>query len=268
MFDAAPEPPVAKLITGMPAEEAAAMLPRIFNLCRAAQGAAARLAFGLESDGAALAASLTEEIAREHRAFLTVILPARLNLAPLSMARFPESPAAFDAFLSSDHGLAPLFSKIEALFGAAGAAHPPDLPPGSVPASGAWENSAALRRRADPVMEHIEARYGRGPLWRLAGRAIDFRHCLSGNLPAPALPEPGFAITPAARGVYAIRAITMAGRVTAFSRVTPTDHMLAEGGVISRSLAALPAERRNLAPLLIAVLDPCRNVMLKEAAHA
>lgn len=111
MFDAAPEPPVAKLITGMPAEEAAAMLPRIFNLCRAAQGAAARLAFGLESDGAALAASLTEEIAREHRAFLTVILPARLNLAPLSMARFPESPAAFDAFLSSDHGLAPLSQK-------------------------------------------------------------------------------------------------------------------------------------------------------------
>ena len=43
----APVLPVADMVVGQTPEDAAAMLPRLFNLCRVAQGIAARAAFDL-----------------------------------------------------------------------------------------------------------------------------------------------------------------------------------------------------------------------------
>ena len=53
-----------------------------------------------------------------------------------------------------------------------------------------------------------------------------------------------------------------------FLRVTPTDHMLAPGGMLEGALAALPADRAGLAPLVLDILDPCRKVMLGRIHHA
>ena len=70
----------------------------------------------------------------------------------------------------------------------------------------------------------------------------------------------------AARGSYAVAATVTDGKVTGFSRVTPTDHLLATDGILDRSLAALPALKSGYAPLLLDILDPCTPVALEEAA--
>jgi hypothetical protein len=87
-------------------------------------------------------------------------------------------------------------------------------------------------------------------------------------LPRPAQVGGGRALVPAARGLYAVAARVEGGRVAAFARVTPTDHLLAPGGVLDRSLAALPADRGALAPLLLDILDPCSPVQVMEAEDA
>ncbi|MCE8440702.1 HupK protein, partial [Rhodovulum sulfidophilum] len=58
------------------------------------------------------------------------------------------------------------------------------------------------------------------------------------------------------------------GRVSSFRRWTPTDHLLARGGVLERALASLPRARVELAPLVVDILDPCLPVHFEEAADA
>ncbi len=69
--------------------------------------------------------------------------------------------------------------------------------------------------------------------------------------------EAGVAAVQAARGAYALRLVQEGGVVTAIARRTPTDHQLAPGGPLERALAALPADGRALAPLVLALHDPC-----------
>ena len=73
---------------------------------------------------------------------------------------------------------------------------------------------------------------------------------------------------PAARGQYAVRIGTQGGVVATFDRITPTDHLLAEGGALDRALGCLPAVKAGLGPLLLDILDPCSPVRLKEVGHA
>lgn len=56
--------------------------------------------------------------------------------------------------------------------------------------------------------------------------------------------------------------------MTRFERVTPTDSLLARGGVLDRTLASLPADKAGLGPLLLDILDPCSPVRLKEVRNA
>ncbi len=65
----------------------------------------------------------------------------------------------------------------------------------------------------------------------------------------------------------AVGAINME-RLTAFTRVTPTDHLPAPGRVPEQSLATLPAEKTGLAALVPDILDPCSPVRLEEAQDA
>jgi hypothetical protein len=90
---------------------------------------------------------------------------------------------------------------------------------------------------------------------------------LTGALPSVET-RPGEAIAPAARGTYGIRLTVERGRVTAFSRVTPTDQLLAPDGILDRALATLPPYKAGLGPLLLDILDPCSPVRLKEMANA
>ena len=56
--------------------------------------------------------------------------------------------------------------------------------------------------------------------------------------------------------------------VTALSRVTPTDHLLAPGGALALSLARLPAATAGLAAVVVDILDPCVAVSVQELVHA
>lgn len=272
-----PSVPVERLILGRPAAEAAATLPRLFNLCRAAQAAAAHLALGLPlpDDGGRLAA----EVLRDHMVKLFLTWPRHLGLparpfpttgeAPRALygsaGHFPETPAAFARWIVAGEGAAPLLAAIRAAFAPGEAvATLPDTTPETALSPLAQENSTALRHPGHPVLDDLAQAWGRGPLWRAASRLIDAGACLAGRLPEPRLLPDGTAVTPAARGQYAIRASVDDGRVTAFARMTPTDHLLAPGGTLARSFASLPATNAALAPLLLDILDPCVTTSLTQ----
>lgn len=270
-----PPLPLDRLLLGRPSEEAAALLPRLFNLCRAAQSAAAHLALGLPSPEDA--DNLQAELLRDHLLKLLLTWPNHLGHAPRPFptraetsaalfgpaGAFPETPPDFARWLAAGEGRSPLLAAIRDAFAPGEAvASLPDTTPATAMDTTAQENSTALRHPGHPVLDHIAKTHGRGPFWRATARAIDAGACLAGRLPALRLLPDGTALTPAARGQYAVRAQTEAGRVTVFARVTPTDHLLAPGGMLERSFATLPEAKSHLAPLLIDILDPCLPVEL------
>lgn len=261
--------PVARLLRGRDAREVAEMLPRLFNLCGAAQGEAARLALGLGTDDRDEDAT-RREVLRDHLAKLFIAWPRLLGLAPqplpanwaeggrpLSRAIWghAEMPGDLRRWLGWDEGVAPVLSAIAETFskGEAEAALPVLSHPFAVTAE---DNSPAARVADHPLMQEAEARFGRGPLWRALGRAVDLQAAIEDVFGAES-PAPGRATAPAARGTYAIEVALHDGRLTDLTRITPTDHLLAPGGVLERSLATLPADKARLAPLVVDILDPC-----------
>lgn len=273
--------PVAALLLGKSAEEAAETLPRLFNLCRAAQGMGARHALGLPvrpEDAAALG----REILREHLMRLMVLWPRRLGLPPAPLPTEDEvaeavfgpsghlpAPEAFETWLSAGMGVAPVIAAIAAAFtpGEAVANLPPPSPD-TLGRAVAQENSIATRHPGDPLLAGLAARHGRGPLWRAVARLVDLNAALQGRLDLAPRDAGGLTVVPAARGAYALSAQVTGGRVTAFERHTPTDHLLAPGGALALSLASLPGAKAHLAPLVTDILDPCIPYEIAEAAHA
>jgi hypothetical protein len=87
---------------------------------------------------------------------------------------------------------------------------------------------------------------------------------LTGRITPPHL-QNGVAVVQASRGTYALRITQSAGLVTGLMRRTPTDHMLATGGALEQALSHLhPA----LAPMVLALHDPCVPVTVQEVQHA
>lgn len=279
----AAQPPVDRLVVGQPIEVALDLLPRVFNLCQAAQTMALRLALGQDTRPGD-PATLTDEILREHLLRLALILPRHLGLDPVPFTRhdpdrlraelfgpaecFPATPKALTAFLMSPHGIAPMLRTLRDTFGP-GEATCPVLPPpnGDFGRLAAVENSVALRHLSHPVMRHVEKTLGRGPLWRVIARALDLELCLEDRLPAP-IATPGFAVVPAARGLYTVSAGVRDGCLSEFRRVTPTDHLMAPGGIMEHVLASLPPSGIAHADLVCDILDPCRPVTICEAPDA
>ncbi len=281
---ARPLPSVDALILGQPIEVAFDLLPRIFNLCRTAQTMALRLALGQEERPGDRAA-LTQEILRDHLLRLAVVLPRRLGLDPVSFTpkdthklrfelfgetkNFPTTPNDFKSFLTSRQGIAPVLSALYAGFGC-GEAICPVLPTPNgdvIRLSAAAENSVAMRHTAHPVMREIERQLGRGPMWRVVARALDLQACLDNTLPAPVV-MPGSAAVPAARGLYMVTAEANNGILNQFARLTPTDHLLAPGGIMEHCLASLPPEKNGQADLICDILDPCSPVTVQEVRDA
>lgn len=280
--------PVSRMIVGKPVREAADLLPRLFNLCRAAQGTAARLAFGLLVPPEHTEA-LRLEILREHLIRICLKLPGHFGAGPVALPRdwplagdalraavfgpdgkMPDDCDGFERYLAEGGGLGRLLAQVRDCFGPheAASAALPGMDAGNALCGGALENSVAGRQAPHPVLRMIERRMGRGPLWRTAARGYDAEACMNGLLPGLLVSGEGFAIVPAARGSYAVSASVAEGIVTGFRRVTPTDHLLAAGGVLDQALASLPAARAGMAPLLLDILDPCSPVRLEEVCHA
>lgn len=280
--------PIEEMVRGKDRHEVADLLPRLFNLCRAAQGMAARLALGIpntdETD------VLRQEILRDHVLRLTMILPGHFGCGPIRLPggwqsggaelaetlfgpakRLPDTPQTFDAYRRSDQGMSTLFGQVAEMF-RANEAVTAQLPFVSLETAldptARVENSCAFRVHLHPVVADIEHRHGRGPYWRVVARAYDLQAILDGTPLVAHSPAPGVAHVSATRGMYAVRASTEGGTVTAFSRVTPTDHLQAKGGVLDQTLASLPADRSALAPLVMDILDPCTPIRVREASHA
>lgn len=283
-ISAGPPAPLDALVTGQPASAVAELLPRLFSLCRVAQGLAARLALGLvpEPDSGE---RLSREILRDHLSRLFVFLPRAAGIAPRPLpsegdgaaavasrifgpaGRLPP-PADLAGWLDAGHGLAPLLTRIIALFppGEAVADLPPARPETAF-AGHAVENSPAARNAVHPLVADMARRFGKGPSWRLAGILADVERCLDQDLPAPS-GGPGQASVPASRGLYSLRADVVEGRVSALWRRTPTDDMTMPGGVLERSVATLSPTSGNRIPLILALADPCVPVNLREIGHA
>jgi len=282
---AAPRLPVARLCVGREVDEVRALVPRIFNLCRDAQAAALDAALGHQVAPEAA----TDEILRDHLIKFFLTWPEMLGLSAMGLPlgwkdspstlaqavfgpvmQAPHSVADFEQFLSNGAGVAPVLAAIRDAFApgeavANGLAH---VTPETIWQEVPLENSVAARHADHPVMAAIEAQWGRGPFWRATARAYDIEAVLAGTLPATQVPAPGRAIAVAARGAYALCVKVAGGRVTALTRVTPTDHLLVDGGVLDRALATLPAAKAALGPLVLDILDPCSPVRLREVGHA
>lgn len=273
-----PDPPALRpLLRGMAPDQAAALLPRLFNLCGAAQGMAARLSLGLPVAPDARA-TLHHEVLRDHLLALCVTLPRALGLRPAGLpegwARGADIGAALwggampqdlAGWLGSGRGLAPLLLRVTQTFPDRAGTGPalPHAGPETVDAPQPLENSPAARQAMHPLMRQAAALHGRGPLWRVLGRACDAAAAATGHLPPAHLRADGMALVPAARGTYALRLTLVAGRVEGVTRITPTDHMLATGGALRCALRGIPDATR--AALLLAIFDPCQPVELRHA---
>jgi hypothetical protein len=267
----APALPVAQLVIGKPVEEVVDLIPRLFNLCRGSQDVAIRLALGLPLEEA-MRHHLSEDFARDHLVRLGVILPRHLGLDPLPIAQgalaflpqqMPATLATFEAYLESGMGFSPVFKRLYDVFEKGEAvAQVPLVADEDLPTAQACENSIAARHFVHPLMLVVQRLKGRGPLWRAVARLLDLETCLTEELPNPRRLKNGWAIVPASRGNYALRAQAMDGVVTQFERVTPTDHMLAPNGILAQSLASLPAHKHHLAELVLDCIDPCSPVTL------
>lgn len=242
-----PELPVARLVIGKSVDHAVEVLPLIFNLCKTAQSLAIRMACGRSVTDADVT-ELHEDIKREHRLKLQVLWPARLDVAGGDLSSITGQMT-----LDQACALSPLLDGLRSMFSSGQAVVQPCL-----------ENSVAERQADAPLMREIEASLGRGPLWRAVARFLELSHP---NIAAPKMDQ-GWAVVPAARGIYRVRAGVLNGQITGFERVTPTDDMLRPGGAIDQSLATLPRNMAHLAPLVLDILDPCVPLELKETTHA
>lgn len=283
-----PDPvPVERLVRDQRVETAVDLLMRICNLCREAQGQALRLAMGVPvEEGQRRAAAA--EIVRDHVMKLALGWPAKFGLPPLrlppdwrhdapalSVTLFgpagapPATLADLRSWLAGSAGAAPALRRIGQCF-EGGAADPGLLPaprPEALFHGAALENSVAGRQHRHPALAALALDDGHGPLWRAVARLYDLDDALRDRLPRAHVFAPGRAVVAATRGAYAVEAVTDAGRVRSLRRVTPTDHLTAPGGILERALAALPADRAGLAPLLLDVLDPCTPVRLSGGAR-
>ncbi|WP_168192139.1 hypothetical protein [Pararhodobacter marinus] len=273
----APQLPVASFLVGQPVARVAMLLPRLFNLCQAAQAQALAVALGTGA-----APDCCAEIRRDHLLKLFVTWPGHLGLGARALPKdwaqdadsvrlslfgarqIPAAPADFDAFLASGRGVAPVLRAIESRFAPheAASARLPFVTPGTLWSRAPVENSIAMRHADSPIVAGIETRCGRGPLWRAVARLLDLVAVLDRALPPALSPEPGLAIVPATRGAYGLRLVVRDGHVAVCDRVTPSDSLLAPGGVLDQSLASLDAARAGLGPLLLDILDPCVLVTL------
>lgn len=263
--------PIAALVLGRPATEVLETLPRVFNLCRIAQMTATRLALGLAANAEAEAAG---EVIRDHVLKLCILLPRAFGLPVVAIPRDSLQLMGPDGLPDSLIDLAswrsPLAASVEAIaarFNPGDAICVPLPAPPEPLAEGAFENSAAGRQADHPLLRSVEAKFGRGPLWRYCGLLADLAAALAGSLPAPAITN-GVASVTAARGRYSLSLQQAAGLVTGIARRTPTDHLLAPGGTLIQSLESLPIGRRHLAGTVVALLDPCIPVTIRENAHA
>lgn len=295
-----PRLPLEALLRGRPAEEAARLVPMIFNICAAAQEAAVRSALEMPADGA-LAARVAAETLREHVIKLAMVWPALLG-HPAAREALGHAARAHDDADAAAALRRALFAPLDTAPGtvselsdwmAAGATAParafaavdggwdrawgradlPLLDPGqpvdwdaATQGGRAVENAPACRLTGSTLLDEVAARRGHGFLWRMAARLVETAAILDGRSPGPATAK---GVANAARGAMMVEAAVEDGAVAAFRRLSPTDFALAPQGALETALATLPAEAdaplRAVAQMVIETVDPCVATALEMA---
>ncbi len=259
-----PQPlPVERLLLGRRAEEALRLVPLLFNVCAAAQRVAVRAAFGLPDDDRERQALAAERM-REHRRKLWFELPALMGLEGGGAERrlAEETPAGLESWTRRAGAAGAALRRLMAWPEGIGRVHLPLLdtaPDWPRPLCGGApvENSLAVLWRGHPLLDWIEARRGRGPVWRFVLRLLD-HSALAGGA------DPGSGAV-AARGRLLVRAELEGGRVRRFDRLTPTDFLVVPDGLLARLVEGLAADDPRL-PVLVALADPCVSWIIRQEA--
>lgn len=272
---------VDALMSGRRVDEVRQMLPAVFGLCRSVQEWALALALGLPLPPVD---DLRRDMIRDHLARLCLHLPPQLGLAPLALpqgwqaggralrvALFGQDglPRAADlaAWSAGPAPLARLVAALQRQFAPGEAIS--DLPAMTDPfADDPSENSLATRHAGHPLLMAAQGACGHGPLVHLLARMVDLDALSRGVFPPPRRMAQGAALVPCSRGLCALELRAVGGTVTRFSRRTPTDHLLMSGGLLAASLATLPPDKADRAPLLAMILDPCIPLHLEAGPHA
>ena len=297
-FTYAPMPDAERVLLGRVPEEAAALIPRLYNIGAAAQGAAAAAALGLSGgSGDAIRA----EIAREHGLFLFHHLPLALGEARdnegLALLRSEDAAARLTRHLFGPHfpaalslaDLSPLqldtllargetattrtLARIADFDPAWARADLPDLTLTDAEAAFADETISPARDatlfsrvRSVPLLAALIARDGPSLLSRLLARVLDLCACLTPPTPdalSGARPH-GIGFAQAARGMLVHRAHVAEGRVVSYKMLAPSRWTLTPGGLLERMLDAIPAraEAGLIARLSLLAVNPCVAVRL------
>lgn len=301
-----PGPSLETLCAGRSAEEATRVAALAHSACAAAQEGAMRAALGLPAAPDA-APRIALEILRHHALKLSVAWPQALGAAPdpaamaaaalaprdggraLSAALFgrsgpPRRLSAFEAWLAA--GETPSARMLDHVWrrwdSRWGRCTPMLWRPGDPFLEIDWgaaeidgrpvETSVAARVAESDLLREIEARRGRGLVWRLAARIEDSARLIEG-LPegspacAPTTLAPGIGAAPAPRGALLVRAVDLGGRATGLARLSATDCALHPHGLMAGVLSALPRRRRaplaRVAALAIEAVDPGPAVRLR-----
>ena len=299
-FAGAPASDPARWLIGRPVDEAARLVPLVFNLCAAAQGAASAAALGLRDPGADDA--IRAETVRDHAIALFHHWPALIGAEPdraaLALLGAPSrgeaggsAPVAaqicgeagdlsaftileLDAWLEAGAtGAARFLRQVRAGDPAWGRAELPSVGLADVDAAmaqpapiAARETTPLDRVRRAPVMQALLAAEGASLFARLLARVLDLLWAAAGRADAPlsGVSPGGAGVAEAARGRLAHKARVLDGRVGAYQVLTPSVWNLAPGGLLERMLAALPSRRETtlLAQLCVGAVNPCAPVTL------
>jgi hypothetical protein len=297
----APEPlSLTRLMTGRAPEDAARLAGAVFAAAPSAQEGAARAALGLPVD-AALARRIAVEALRDHALRMAVGWPTAIDAEPdvgamaaagrveedggaaLSLALFgaggpPRRLADFERWaLSGETAPARVLGHLWRRWDCRWCRAAPPLWKPDARETIDWEaaeiggraveTGVVARLAATDLLREIEARRGRGLIWRLAARVADADRLLAAlaagddALPRPEPLAPGVGFCDSARGAMLVRGVAVGGRVVAFARLSPTDCALHPRGALSLMLASLPrsacAPLRSVAALALEAVDPC-----------
>ncbi|MBI4984922.1 MAG: hypothetical protein HZC24_06145 [Rhodocyclales bacterium] len=274
-------PNAVVLLRGRPADEAARLLPLLYSICGAAQGAAAALALRAargETVAAGVAAAVLAEAQREHLWRLLLDWPKALAL-PGREAQFIAARRRLqqgDSAAAVAASLQETWRGIAAALGAQApvAAHVPMLPPLTAAQTLAlWPRldagfAAAPTYRGVPaetgaLARHPDLAAAADLLDRVGARLADFAEGtgLGATSAASVAPGIGRAAVETARGLLLHELVLDGDRIADYVIVAPSEWNFHPAGALHAWLqgaaAASADELRRRAALAVLALDPC-----------
>jgi hypothetical protein len=293
-------------LVGRRAEEAALLIPRVFNLCASAHAEAACGALGLSACDAEGGGLSRQERLRDHAVAVLCDWPAMLGGIPdrdalkglaggsadamgalrsrllgIEIDLADGTVRTLDRWLSGGASatarlLARLRVTLDPAWGRAELPTPELADVVAALAAGAptvpRETTAADRWRATPMLAALVAREGMSLFVRMLARLFDLLACVDAGRASPEdrlrSPEAGIGLARAARGLLTHRARVVGGIVTDYRILSPSAWNLAESGLLGRMLAALPMGPQTpmLARLAVSCVNPCVPVRLRFGA--